>query len=59
MLRLFSLYVGLFRDWGPGEHAACTRTVTEPGFACVSSTMLREKSVLRLCTIDLLAAARP
>jgi len=61
-----------FRDWRPGEHAACTKTVTDSGFACVSSTMLRERSVLRLCTInpltreedivetiDRLAAARP
>jgi glutamate/tyrosine decarboxylase-like PLP-dependent enzyme len=61
-----------FRDWRPGEHAACTRTITDSGFACVSSTMLRDKSVLRLCTInplttlddivqtiDRLAAARP
>jgi aromatic-L-amino-acid decarboxylase len=61
-----------FKNWQPGEHAACTRTVTESGFACVSSTMLRDKSVLRLCTInpltteddirqtiDRLAAARP
>jgi glutamate/tyrosine decarboxylase-like PLP-dependent enzyme len=61
-----------FRDWRPGEHAACTKTITDSGFACVSSTMLREKSVLRLCTInpltteddivqtiDRLAAARP
>ena len=44
----------------------------ESGYACVSSTMLRDKSVLRLCTInplttaddivqtiDRLAAARP
>lgn len=61
-----------FRDWQPGEHAACTKTITDSGFACVSSTMLRDKSVLRLCTInpltseddivqtiDRLAAARP
>ena len=61
-----------FKNWRPGEHAACTRTVTESGYACVSSTMLRDKSVLRLCTInpltteadiaetiDRLAAARP
>ena len=41
-----------FKDWRPGEHAACTRSVTESGFACVSSTMLRDKSVLRLCTIN-------
>jgi glutamate/tyrosine decarboxylase-like PLP-dependent enzyme len=60
------------RDWREGEHAACAKTVTDSGFACVSSTMLRDKSVLRLCsinpltseddiieTIDRLAAARP
>ena len=41
-----------FKDWRPGEHAACTRTVTESGYACVSSTMLRDRSVLRLCTIN-------
>jgi len=41
-----------FKNWRPGEHAACTRTVTESGFACVSSTMLRDRSVLRLCTIN-------
>ena len=61
-----------FKNWRPGEHATCTRAVTESGYACVSSTMLRDKSVLRLCTInpltteadiattiDRLAAARP
>ncbi|MCG6889310.1 MAG: aminotransferase class I/II-fold pyridoxal phosphate-dependent enzyme [Gammaproteobacteria bacterium] len=60
------------RDWQEGEHAACAKTITDSGFACVSSTMLRDKSVLRLCTInpltteddivktiDRLAAARP
>jgi len=41
-----------FRDWRPGEHAAATKTVTDSGFACVSSTMLRDRSVLRLCTIN-------
>ncbi len=41
-----------FKDWKPGEHAACTKTITDSGFACVSSTMLRDKSVLRLCTIN-------
>ena len=41
-----------FRNWQPGEHAACTKAVTDSGFACVSSTMLRDKSVLRLCTIN-------
>ena len=61
-----------FRDWQAGEHAACTKAITDSGYACVSSTMLRDKSVLRLCTInpltteddivqtvDRLAAARP
>jgi glutamate/tyrosine decarboxylase-like PLP-dependent enzyme len=61
-----------FRDWQVGEHAACTKAITDSGYACVSSTMLRDKSVLRLCTInpltteddivqtvDRLAAARP
>ncbi len=41
-----------FKDWKPGEHAAATKTVTDSGFACVSSTMLRDRSVLRLCTIN-------
>ncbi|MFT5399744.1 MAG: aromatic-L-amino-acid decarboxylase [Gammaproteobacteria bacterium] len=41
-----------FKNWQPGEHAASTKTVTDSGYACVSSTMLREKSVLRLCTIN-------
>ena len=41
-----------FKNWQPGEHAACTKTITDSGYACVSSTMLREKSVLRLCTIN-------
>ncbi|MDH3387952.1 MAG: pyridoxal-dependent decarboxylase, partial [Gammaproteobacteria bacterium] len=41
-----------FKDWRPGEHAAATKAVTDSGFACVSSTMLRERSVLRLCTIN-------
>ena len=61
-----------FRDWQAGEHAACTSTITDSGYACVSSTVLHDKSVLRLCTInpltteddivqtiDRLAAARP
>jgi glutamate/tyrosine decarboxylase-like PLP-dependent enzyme len=60
------------RDWQAGDHATCAKTVTDSGFACVSSTMLRDRSVLRLCTInpltseddivetiDRLAAARP
>lgn len=41
-----------FRNWQVGEHAAVTKTITDSGYACVSSTMLREKSVLRLCTIN-------
>ena len=41
-----------FKNWRPGEHAACTKTITDSGFACVSSTMLRDRSVLRLCTIN-------
>ncbi len=40
------------RDWKPGEHRARAAAVSESGFACVSSTMLRERSVLRLCTIN-------
>ncbi len=41
-----------FKNWQPGEHAASTKAVTDSGYACVSSTMLRDKSVLRLCTIN-------
>ena len=41
-----------FTDWKAGEHAASTRAVTDSGYSCVSSTMLRERSVLRLCTIN-------
>ena len=33
-----------FRNWQAGEHAACTKTITDSGFACVLSTMLRDKS---------------
>lgn len=40
------------RDWKPGEHAARAKAVADSGFACVSSTMLKDQSVLRLCTIN-------
>ncbi len=36
----------------PGEHAARTEAVSRSGFACVTSTLLRGRSVLRLCTIN-------
>ncbi len=40
------------KDWRPGEHAARAKYVSDSGFACVSSTMLKNQSVLRLCTIN-------
>ncbi len=40
------------KDWKPGEHAARSKAVSDSGFACVSSTMLKDQSVLRLCTIN-------
>lgn len=36
----------------PGEHAAVAKAVSNSGFACVSSTSLQSRSVLRLCTIN-------
>lgn len=58
------------RGAGPGEHARRARAVQESGYASVSSTELKGRSVLRLClinpltteeeiarTIDMLAAA--
>ena len=40
------------RDPKPGEHAARSKFVSDSGFACVSSTALKGRSVLRLCTIN-------
>lgn len=40
------------KDAQPGEHTARAKEVSDSGFACVSSTSLRERSVLRLCTIN-------
>ena len=40
------------RDARPGEHAARAKAVSDSGYACVSSTMLKDRSVLRLCTIN-------
>lgn len=40
------------RDPQPGEHAARAKALSDSGYACVSSTMLKERSVLRLCTIN-------
>jgi aromatic-L-amino-acid decarboxylase len=40
------------KNWMPGEHAARAKAVSDSGFACVSSTMLKDHSVLRLCTIN-------
>ncbi len=36
----------------PGEHQDRAQALSESGFACVSSTMLKDRSVLRLCTIN-------
>lgn len=40
------------RDPKPGEHAARSKLVSDSGFACVSSTALKGRSVLRLCAIN-------
>ena len=37
---------------GPGDHAARAQALADSGFACVSSTTLKGRSVLRLCTIN-------
>lgn len=41
-----------FRGAKPGEHAAAAKTVSDSGFACVTSTSLQGQSALRLCTIN-------
>ena len=41
-----------FKDAKPHEHAAVAKAVSDSGFACVSSTSLHGRSVLRLCTIN-------
>jgi len=40
------------RDWAEGMHVARARALTDSGYACVSSTRLKSRSVLRLCTIN-------
>ena len=40
------------KDPRPGEHSERAKVVSDSGFACVSSTSLRGRSVLRLCTIN-------
>ena len=40
------------KDGAPGEHAARAKAVSDTGYACVSSTMLKDQSVLRLCCIN-------
>lgn len=41
-----------FRDARPGDHAAAAKLVSDSGYACVTSTSLQGRSVLRLCTIN-------
>jgi len=45
------------RDAPEAEHAARAARVSESGFACVTSTSLKGRSVLRLCTINPLTTA--
>lgn len=40
------------RNGAPGEHARRAARLTESGFAAVTSTSLKGRSVLRLCTIN-------
>ncbi len=40
------------------DHEARVRALSESGFACVSSTMLKGRSALRLCTINPLTTRR-
>ncbi len=40
------------KNWQHGHHRARAKSVSDSGFACVSSTMLKGRSVLRLCTIN-------
>ncbi|WP_052389923.1 pyridoxal phosphate-dependent decarboxylase family protein [Belnapia moabensis] len=40
------------RNAGEGEHARRAKAVSDSGYAAVSSTMLKSRSVLRLCTIN-------
>jgi glutamate/tyrosine decarboxylase-like PLP-dependent enzyme len=45
------------KDTAPEEHAIRAKAVSDSGFACVSSTSLHGRSVLRLCTINPLTTA--
>ncbi|WP_299947546.1 aminotransferase class I/II-fold pyridoxal phosphate-dependent enzyme [uncultured Microbulbifer sp.] len=36
----------------PRQHAARAKALSDSGYACVSSTKLKDRSVLRLCTIN-------
>lgn len=40
------------KNWQPGEHAARAQALSDTGFACVTSTFLKGRSVLRLCIIN-------
>ncbi|MEM1362151.1 MAG: aminotransferase class I/II-fold pyridoxal phosphate-dependent enzyme [Pseudomonadota bacterium] len=45
------------KDADPQEHAARAEAVSKTGYACVTSTTLQGRSVLRLCTINPLTTA--
>lgn len=40
------------RNVGEGEHERRAKRITDSGFACVSSTQLKHRSVLRLCILN-------
>ena len=40
------------RHWREGLHQAHAKALSDSGFACVSATSLKGRSVLRLCTIN-------
>ena len=40
------------KNWQLGQHRARAQALSASGYACVSSTMLKNRSVLRLCTIN-------
>lgn len=40
------------RDAAEGEHEQRAKQITDSGFACVSSTRLHDRSVLRLCILN-------
>lgn len=45
------------KNGDPAEHAARAEAVSRSGYACVTSTTLKDRSVLRLCTINPLTTA--